>query len=77
MARETEEPRRVEVGFSGGQGIVIKVSEKQYDGLRKAVQDRDGWYELDTPDGVVALKLAEIVFVKREPGEHRIGFSGA
>jgi hypothetical protein len=77
MARDNEEPRRVEVGFSGGQGIVIKVSEKQYDGLRKAVQDRDGWYEIDTPDGVVALDLSQVVFMKREPGEHRIGFSGA
>jgi hypothetical protein len=67
----------VEVGFSGGQAIVLRISEKQYDGLRKAVQGRDGWHEVDTADGVVALDLSQVVFVKREPGEHRIGFSGA
>ena len=77
MARETEEPRRVEVGFSGGQAVVIRISDKQYEGLRKAAQNRDGWYEVDTADGVVALDLGQVVFVKREPGEHRIGFSGA
>ena len=64
------------MGFSGGQAIVLRISDKQYDGLRKAVQGRDGWHEVDTADGVVALDLGQVVFVKREPDEHRIGFSG-
>jgi hypothetical protein len=76
MARETDEARRVEVGFSGGQAIVLKISEKRYGELRKAVQDRDGWYELETADGLVALDLGQVVFVKSEHEEHRIGFSG-
>jgi hypothetical protein len=75
MARD-DEPRRVEVGFSGGQAIVMRISERSYGDLRKAVQGRDGWYELETIDGVVALDLGEVVFVKRDTGEHRVGFSG-
>jgi hypothetical protein len=73
---EDRDFKRVEVGFSGGQAIVVRIADDIYDKLRKAVQDGKGWHELDTLDGVVALDLGEVVFVKREPGEHRIGFSG-
>jgi hypothetical protein len=76
MARATEESKRVEVGFSGGQSIVLKLSDRQYDDLRKAVQNRSGWHEVETADGVVAVDLGQVVFVKKEPEEHRIGFSG-
>jgi hypothetical protein len=74
---EREESRRVEVGFSGGQTIVMRLTERAYDDLRSAVQRRDDWYEVDTPDGIVALDLGQVVFVKRDTGEHRVGFSGA
>jgi hypothetical protein len=74
---EREDPRRVEVGFSGGQAIVMRLTEIAYDELRGAVQRQDGWYEVDTPDGIVALDLGQIVFVKRDTGEHRVGFAGA
>jgi hypothetical protein len=73
---EDRDFKRVEVGFSGGQAIVVRIADDVYDKFRKEVQDGKGWHELDTLDGVVALDLGEVVFVKREPGEHRIGFSG-
>jgi hypothetical protein len=72
---EERDVKRVEVGFSGGQAIVVRIDDDAYDRLRKAVQDGRGWHELDTPDGIVALDAGEVVFVKREPTEHRIGFS--
>ena len=73
---DRDELKRVEVGFSGGQAIVMRISERAYSELRKAVQDRGGWHELDTADGVVALDLGQVVFVKSDVDEHRIGFSG-
>jgi hypothetical protein len=73
---EDRDFKRVEVGFSGGQAIVVRIGDDEYDRLRRAVQDGKGWQELDTLDGVVVLDLGEVVFVKREPVEHRIGFSG-
>jgi hypothetical protein len=69
--------KRVEVGFSGGQAIVLRIADDAYDRLRRAVQNGKGWYELDTQDGLVALDVGEVVFVKREPSEHRIGFTGS
>lgn len=67
--------RRVEVGFSGGQAIVMRISDDAYGKLRKGVQG-GGWHELDTADGVVAVDLSQVVFLKIEASEHRVGFSG-
>jgi hypothetical protein len=69
--------KRVEVGFAGGQSIVLRISEDAYERLRKAVQDGRGWQEIDTSDGMVALDTRQVAFVKRESSEHRIGFSGS
>jgi hypothetical protein len=75
MARD-EDPRSVEVGFSGGQAIALRLTPKGYENLRKAVQGGNGWYELESADGVVALNLGQVVFVKLDTGDHRVGFSG-
>ena len=75
MARD-DEPRRVEVGFSGGQAITLRLSQKAYEGLRKDVQRGNGWSEIESADGLVALNLGAIVFLKLDTGEHRVGFSG-
>jgi hypothetical protein len=77
MAREKGDPKRVEVGFSGGQAILMRLSESAYADLRRALKDRSGWYEVDSADGVVAVDLGQVVFVKTESPEHRVGFSGA
>ena len=76
MASEAQ-TKRVEVGFSGGQAIIVRLSQDAYDDFRKAVRNEAGWYELQSEDGVVALDVREVVFVKSASGEHRVGFSGA
>ena len=76
MGRDGGEVRRVEVGFSGGQVIALRLSEKAYEELRKAAQNGRAWYDAETTDGVVAVNLAQVVFVKLESAEHRVGFSG-
>jgi hypothetical protein len=75
VARD-DDPRRVEVGFSGGQAIALRLSQKSYENLRKDVQRGGGWSEVESADGLVALNLDAIVFVKVDAGDHRIGFSG-
>jgi hypothetical protein len=76
MARDAGEVRRVEVGFTGGQVILMRMPEKAYEQLRRGVQDGRSWYDVETADGLVAVNLAHVVFVKLESSEHRVGFSG-
>jgi hypothetical protein len=75
MARD-EDPRRVEVGFSGGQSISLRLTQKAYESLRKDVQRGGGWTEIESADGLVALNLGAIVFMQLDAGEHTVGFSG-
>ena len=67
---------RVEIGFSGGQVVAVRISDEKLSDLRKALDKADGWSDLETEDGTVALDLREVVFVRGAPGEHRIGFTG-
>jgi hypothetical protein len=67
---------RVEIGFSGGQVVAVRLSDDKVKDLRKALDKADRWFDLETEDGEVALDLREVVFVRGAPGEHRIGFTG-
>ena len=67
---------RVEIGFSGGQVVAVRISDEKLRDLRKALDKAEGWSDLETEDGTVALDLREVVFVRGAPGEHRIGFTG-
>jgi hypothetical protein len=68
--------KRVHIGFGVGQSLQVKLSDDQLAHLRKAVESGDGWYDLDTDDGAVALNLATVVFLRVDEPSHAIGFSG-
>jgi hypothetical protein len=70
------ERKRIEVGFIGGQVVSLKIDDEALSGLRKAVEDGDGWHDLETEDGTIALDLAKIVFIRAAGSPHTIGFSG-
>lgn len=68
---------RVEIGFSGGQVIGIRLSEAKLKELRKALDGADGWTDIETEDGLVALDLREAVFVRvADSGQNKVGFGG-
>lgn len=67
---------RVEIGFSGGQVVAVRMSDDKVKDLREALDKADGWTDIETEDGAVALDLRQVVFLRGAPGEHHIGFSG-
>ena len=66
-------PRRVSVGFQGGQVLALRVSDEQLKALHKALGS-GGWHELETEDGPVRLDLAQVVYVRVEGDDSRVGF---
>jgi hypothetical protein len=66
-------PRKISVGFQGGQVLALRVSEEQLKALYKALGGL-GWHELDTEDGPVRLDLGQIVYVRAESDDSRVGF---
>ena len=71
-----EEQTKVEIGFGIGQVLSVKLTESELADLRKAVEAGQGWYDMKTAEGSVALNLATVVFVRVNDASHSIGFSG-
>jgi hypothetical protein len=65
--------RRLSIGFQGGQMLALRADEEQLQKLYKALGDR-GWHELQTEDGPVRLDLAQVVYVRVEEDDQRVGF---
>ncbi len=69
-------PRRIDIGFQGGQSLSVRVDQAAYDGLRKALSDAgsDRWFELTTQDSDVYIDLSQVVYVRLDTEDHRVGF---
>jgi hypothetical protein len=78
MADEsTSKATRVDIGFSGGQVLSVRMLESAYEDLRKALQsagEAGGWHELKTEDSELSLHLAQVVYVRLDTEKHRVGF---
>lgn len=66
--------QRIEIGFEGGQVVSARLSEQALKDLRKQVE-KGGWYDVQTEDGVLAVYLGKVAFLRIDSGEHRVGFS--
>lgn len=76
-AKEDGKPQRVEIGFSGGQVMSTRLAPERLADLLRVVQRREGWYDLTSEDGEIAIDLRQVVFVRAQAAEHRVGFSEA
>jgi len=65
--------RRISIGFQGGQVLALRVSDEQLKGLYEAL-DGGGWHELETEDGPVRVYLGQVVYVRAEDEDSRVGF---
>jgi len=66
--------QRVEIGFEGGQVISARLADDDLEDLRKQLE-KGGWHDLHTEDGVLAVHLGKVAFLRIESGDHRVGFS--
>jgi hypothetical protein len=73
MANET---RRIDIGFQGGQVMPARVKQEAYDALSRALTDERGqrWFELETADSRVSIDLSQVVYVRIDTDEQRVGF---
>ncbi|TMM16594.1 MAG: hypothetical protein E6F96_10585 [Actinobacteria bacterium] len=65
--------RRIGIGFQGGQVLALRVTDAQLDALNEAL-GTDGWHEIDSEEGPVRLDLSQVVYVRSESDELRVGF---
>lgn len=65
--------RRIGIGFQGGQVLALRVTDEQLKALNKAL-GREGWHEIDSDEGPVRLELSQVVYVRSESDDLRVGF---
>ena len=66
--------RRAAIGFQGGQVLSLRVSDEGLAELRKALSNGAGWREVEATDGAVVLDLGQVVYLRVESDENRVGF---
>lgn len=66
-------PRRIELGFDGGQVIALRVADGELDSLRKALA-KGGWHRVATEEAAVDIDLGKVVFLKTAGDDHKVGF---
>lgn len=68
------ERQQVDIGFTGGQVLALRLEQGAFDGLRKALEGERGFYDLDAGDSDVTLDLAQVVYLRVETEDQRVGF---
>ena len=70
------ELRRLDVGFQGGQVLAVRSPVDAYDKLVKALGDDKAkrWHTLETDDSEILVDLAQVVYIRRESGDQKVGF---
>ncbi|MCD6727951.1 MAG: hypothetical protein LT070_12040 [Solirubrobacteraceae bacterium] len=73
MTDTKNERHTVTLGFQGGGGLVMKLTDDAAQKLLDAL-GRGDWHEVDDVEGTVTINLAQVVYVRTERAEHRVGF---
>ena len=67
--------RRGAIGFQGGQVLSIRVPEAELERLRTALREgKERWHEFEAADGAVVVDLGQVVYLRVDSDEHRVGF---
>ena len=67
--------RRAAIGFQGGQVLSVRMSDEQLTALRAALREgRERWQEVEASDGAVLVDVGQVVYLRVESDEHRVGF---
>ena len=71
----TNAARRTAVGFQGGQVLSLRMPEDVLVKLRETLKEgKDRWVEIEASDGAVLVDVGQVVYLRVESDEHRIGF---
>jgi hypothetical protein len=73
---DDNKPRRVDIGFSGGQILSIRLKEPAYSALRSALESNNSarWHQVKSEDSDIDVDLAQIVYVRLDTERHSVGF---
>ena len=70
-----ERAKRVDIGFSGGQVLSLRIPDAAYDSFAEEVRSGSaGWHEIEAEDANVSVNLGQVVDVRLDTEQQKIGF---
>lgn len=67
--------RRTAVGFQGGQVLSLRLTDDVLSSFRETLkQGKERWLEVEASDGAVLVDIGQVVYLRVESNEQRIGF---
>lgn len=67
--------RRTAVGFHGGQVLSLRLSETALSSLSDTLKEgKERWVEVEASDGAVLVDVGQVVYLRVESDDQRIGF---
>ena len=67
--------RRAAIGFQGGQVLSLRLADEKLNTLQQVLREgRERWHEVEAADGAVVVDLGQVVYLRVESDEHRVGF---
>ena len=66
-------PRRVSIGFQGGQILVARMASEELTRLQGAL-DGGGWHDVRAVDGEIRVNVGQVVYLLVDVEEQRVGF---
>ena len=65
--------QRISIGFQASPPISLRVTDEELDKLTGALGN-EGWHVVEGEDGTLRLHLPNVLWVRVEKEEHRVGF---
>lgn len=68
--------RRMDIGFQAGAVLAVRAEAAGYDALLAALGDdrAERWQTLDTDDSQILIDISQVIYIRRERGDQRVGF---
>jgi len=65
--------QKVSIGFTSPQMLAVRIEDDALDALLTALAGGE-WHDLTVDGGTIRLNLGEVVYVRTELDEHKVGF---
>jgi len=72
-AKDKDARSRVVLGFQGGGALPLKLTEADTKKLMDALAKGE-WHDIADADGPVKVNLSQVVYVRSEADEQKVGF---
>ncbi len=68
-----EKTKRVSIGFHAAPPLALRLTDDALASIQGAV-GTDGWLELEAEDATVKVDLGQVIYLRVEKDEQRVGF---